>query len=234
MANPELDNLIVDHIGDLEAAANRLITLGEEVFGKIDEAADRWATMQGWSGNYDFLEINPRPRRRGTPSVLPGLWFAPQEWLMPGTPVQNMNFRAWFQLGDAVARIDHFDLVALCREGAGALGFRLMISEDFSPWRGLKPLYKTARFIDVTEQTRFVIDSGPSFFLPVQLESAVLANCLRQDDVESALTPLETAFTSIAAAMPVFDVLLKEMPRRSPAGPPTVPQNEAPLVAAAE
>jgi hypothetical protein len=209
MATPELDKLIVDHLADLDAAAIRLTDLGGEVCDKIDEAAAEWAGEKRWLGNFDFMQKRPTPRGIG-----PGLWFAPPDWLMPGTPVASLDFQAWFELKWDDTKIgDQFELTSLCGEGVQQAGFRFGFSDQLIRRRSLRALFRSASFVDLLKETPFSVDSIPSFFFPIKLDSSTLGKCFLEGDIESALVPFEEVLASIAAAKPAFDAVIAEVKR---------------------
>jgi hypothetical protein len=163
MASPELDKLIVEHLGDIDAAVKRLDALEKEIFGEIDAAAASWAEKKGWVGKFDYIADE--------------LWLAPPEWRTLGEE-DDEDFQARFQMelgtGDTAEgrpEEDYFYITRLCRLGSGEIGFRFkqkIITKG--QWR--------KRFKDLTrlaEKTAFVVDTEPSFFLPVRLEGTKLA-----------------------------------------------------------
>ena len=198
MATPELDRLIVEHLADIDAAAKRLYALQGEIFEALGAAAEDWAGKNGWLGKFDYLNEE--------------FWLAPADWRTPGTEEEDNVFQAWFQMelgaGDTDSsgkpEEDFFYLTRLCRVGSGEIGFRF--KQDLitkGQWR--------RRFRDLAgraENTAFVVDREPSFFLPVQLEGTKLAASLQEEAIEAALPPFEDILTRIIDAKPTFDAII--------------------------
>jgi hypothetical protein len=55
------------------------------------------------------------------------------------------------------------------------------------------------------------LDEEPSFFLPIKIDAATLAQSLREEDVEAALVPFDAALESLVDAKPAFNQLLQSL-----------------------
>jgi hypothetical protein len=63
----ELNALIVSNVGDLEAAAHRLLfEVQHFVTGEMDKLVKKWVSKNKWKGDCDWSES--------------GLWVAPPNW----------------------------------------------------------------------------------------------------------------------------------------------------------
>jgi hypothetical protein len=196
MSTAEIDQLIVEHLADIDAAAKQLYDIEHRVFGAMGETASEWASKNGWFGRGDFVEEE--------------LWLAPADWRTPdaGTPD---DFLAKFYLdfgandtGEWKVEEDFFYLTRLCQKNTGKIGLRFY-QDVTTQGRWRKMLKDCARCI---EKTAFAVDNQPSFFLPVRIEAAELAAALKEGSFESVLQPFEAVLRHLGDAKPAFDSVL--------------------------
>ena len=198
MALPELDKLIVEHLGDIDATAKRLWEIETQVFAAISAAANAWAKKEGWVGEFNY------PNKT--------LWLAPPEWRKMDTAVPDNLFDASFEMGygsgdtgtPGTSGQDHFLLTRLCRVGTGEFGF--IFKPDLitrAPW---KRHFKGLR--NLVEKTAFVADSDSWFFLPFRFDAVKLAESLGEESVEDALAPFEKTLAQIGEARSAFDTVI--------------------------
>jgi len=65
--------------------------------------------------------------------------------------------------------------------------------------------YSKTQFISVPA---FTLDTEPSFFLPLQIDGANLADSLKVESIDAALGPFEEALRQLIAAKPAFDKII--------------------------
>ncbi len=118
MSSPELDALIVEHLADLDRAAEGIEDIETRIFTAFGARAGVWAKSQGWSSDFDYPEggwdnwVN---------------WLAPAEWRTTDTAVEGEKFDGKFQFDGVTARKDRFVLTSLCGAGVDHLGFWFVI-----------------------------------------------------------------------------------------------------------
>ena len=209
MSSPELDGLIVEHLADLDRTAARISGIETVVFTAMGEKAETWAKKYGWVSDFDY----PEGGWFGW-----GAWVAPPDWRTADTLPTAKKFDGNFYLScgagdteDGKDGEDRFFLTRLCRVGAGQIGLRFDRPDFVKPkqWKQAVP-----RLAELVRHTRFVLDENPSFFLPVTIEAAALAQALRDEDIGAALAPFEVALEALVAAKPAFDQVLQLL--RSP------------------
>lgn len=190
----DLDALLIENLGDLEGAMERLGEVQSEVFKTLDEVIENWCQDRDWRGVFDYLEDE--------------LWVAPARWLRPGSEAE---FEAWFTLDvgagdheDERAGEDRFYLTRIVGAGAGMLRFRL--GHDFTAARG-KALIRTKAA--ELQALGFSIDGKGIAFTPVYVPQDALAKAVRDGDAEEALIGALTAVLGrLEAAAPLVDALI--------------------------
>jgi hypothetical protein len=200
MSSPDLDGLIIDHLCDIDASVKRLVELQGEVFQAVMDEAAEWARKSGWAGKFDYLGEE-------------GCWLAPPDWRVPGSMQEDDDFSAYFQMelgaGDTdneEPNEDHFYLTRLCGEGVGQIGFRFRQSVLTSKVKWKRCLKDQVEL--VTGKTAFLIDTEPSFFLAVKLDTKQLAFAVRDEDINVALDPFRKALEQLDASKKTFDKVL--------------------------
>lgn len=204
MAQPDLDGLIIEHLGDIDQAVVRTQGIETEIFTAMGEVAEKWAREVGWTSDFAYPEEGWGGWNR---------WVAPPEWRTEGTPKDEKEFDAWFQLGvgaedteSGTEGEDWFYLTRLCGAGSGQMGFRFDRHGIVKPrqWK-----QNFSRLVGIVSPTPFQADTKPSFFLPFVLSRDVLSEALRNEDPNSALRPFTDALNALLTAKPVFDKLVE-------------------------
>ncbi|MDP3488739.1 MAG: hypothetical protein Q8R71_01255 [Phenylobacterium sp.] len=188
---PELDGLLLDNLGDLEAAFKRLRHVERAVFAEVDATVEAWMRAQKsapWEGDTAYFDNE--------------LTFYPKSWLHTGDKAQTCD--AWFELefgagdnGDDLLD-DALSLTRLCRLGDGQLVFGLTQQILKVPaWK--KHLKAHA---DALHPFGFRLDDVGHLCIDVQLDNATLAQGARDGDYGEAMGPLRAVLDQIAAAEP--------------------------------
>jgi hypothetical protein len=206
MPSPELDSLIVEHLADLDRAAARIGALEDQVFTTIGDKAQQWAGQKGWKSDFDY------------PTEGWGAWeawVAPEEWRTPETLEKDNEFDAWFEFdvgdGDTLGgkeSEDWFYLTRLCRVGVGQIGFRFKHSGIIKArqWN-----QNSACLNEIVAPTKFVPAEERSFFMPISIDPRVLAQTIKDEDLDAALKPFEEALDDVLASRPHFDKLIEHL-----------------------
>jgi hypothetical protein len=200
MSSPELDQLLIEHLSDIDAATKQMHSLQSRVFQAVGEVAQEWADAERWVGKFDYIQH--------------GLWLAPEAWRAPDSDLKKDEFEAFFEMdvgeGDTHGdqpNEDVFYLTRLCGRGGGmiCLRFKQRIAGRLR-WR--KSFQENSKILSATG---FLADSGPSFFLPVQIDSTALARALLDDDIESAMAPFKAALEHLKESRPLFDTIIRSL-----------------------
>ena len=193
MTSTELDKLLIDHLADLDDAIMRVGILDAKVTAAIDGIAEEWAAQNGWVGLFNWKRE---------------IAVAPPEW----RPSED-DWRAWFSLwfghgdtGKNVGDEDRLWLTRLCRVGRGQVGFRFGEKRTDGTKERLP-----RKFIDSLRPLGFIIDEGGAYYLPFNESAAVLANAVRDGDIERGLLELRKALDVLVQARPHFDELLSSV-----------------------
>ncbi len=200
MSSPELDALIVEHLADLDRAAEGIADIEKRIFTAFGARAGAWAKSQGWSSDFDYPEggwdnwVN---------------WLAPAEWRTTDTAVEDEKFDGKFQFDGVTARKDRFVLTSLCGAGVDHLGF-WFVRPEFIRVRKWKQAFP--RLAELVKNTGFVWqDDELCFFRPVTIQPANLAQALLEEDIDAALGPFDAALESLLQARPAFDEVLRSL-----------------------
>jgi hypothetical protein len=206
MSAPELEALIVEHLADLDRAAAGVDGIEARVFAAFGEKAGVWAKKHGWISDFDYPEGGWLDW---------AAWIAPPEWRTADTAVEDDTFDGRFAIsvsgGDTESRKageDWFYLTRLCGAGVGQIGFRFRRTDFVKPkkWKQALPL-----LADLVKNTGFALDEEPSFFLPVTIQAITLAQAIREEDLEAALGPIDTALESLLHAQPALSEVLRSL-----------------------
>jgi hypothetical protein len=199
MTSPELEKLLVEHLSDIDSAVKQTKILERRVFSEIDEMIKAWAARTTWSGTFDYIDDK--------------LWLAPDDW-RSSDETDKGDFQAWFELdvaaGDTSSDApeeDCFYLTRLCGRGTGQVGFRFR-QEIASKGRWRKGFKDR---VGLVAATAFLPDAEPSFFLPMRLDSAELAEALLEQDIERALKPVERVLEQLVVAKPAFNRIIASL-----------------------
>jgi hypothetical protein len=200
VSSPELDALIVEHLADLDRAAEGIADIEKRIFTAFGARAGAWAKSQGWSSDFDYPEggwdnwVN---------------WLAPAEWRTTDTAVEDEKFDGKFQFDGVTARKDRFVLTSLCGAGVDHLGF-WFVRPEFIRVRKWKQAFP--RLAELVKNTGFVWqDDELCFFRPVTIQPANLAQALLEEDIDAALGPFDAALESLLHARPAFDEVLRSL-----------------------
>jgi hypothetical protein len=206
MAQPELDRLLINNIADLDAAAQHIINeLMPDVGKALDELADAFMRKSGWAGKADWSNE--------------GLWLAPEDWRKQGISKRKADsddFIAYFGFanrGEEEPK-EVYWLTQILGIGDRDLGLRWCRNDvKTKQWR--KAVGQQTSVIEPLRARGFEYqESEGSFFLPIHVDQAALAQAVGDESPELALAPFTNVLQSCADAKPDFDALLaatKEM-----------------------
>jgi len=184
MSSPELDKLIIDNWGDLEAARGRADEIEEVVFDAVNQGVKAWCDARGWSGKF---------------KAPASMWLAPPQWTTAhGTrPAAD----AFFQFVASDTDDDQWYLTALMGLGAGEIAFRL--KQELLSKRAWAEIVRDPD--NVARLPAFTIDDTPAFCLPLRIDQTAVVTALETADFDDALKPLVLLLDQFEAAVPVID-----------------------------
>lgn len=191
--------MIVGHLADLYRAAEGISDIEKRIFTALGLRAGEWAKNQRWFSDFDYPEDG---------------WYdwvasiAPPEWRTFDTTEKDDKFDGLFVLVLGKGNEDRFYLTSLCGAGVDQIGFRFGRPDFVKPrkWKHAVP-----RLAELVKNTGFVLDEVPSFFRPVRIQPASLAQALRDDDLDTALGPFDAALECLLRARPSFDEVLRSL-----------------------
>jgi hypothetical protein len=200
VSSPELDALIIEHLADLDRAAEGIADIEKRIFTAFGARAGVWAKSQGWSSDFDYPE--------GGWDYWDN-WLAPAEWRTADTAVEGEKFDGRFQFGGVMAGKYSFNLTSLCGAAVHHLGFWFE-RPGFVKVRKWKQAFP--RLAELVKSTGFIWqDDELSFFRPVTIQPATLAQALLEEDIDAALGPFDAALESLLHARPAFDGVLRSL-----------------------
>lgn len=191
---PELDGLLLENLGDIEAAYKRLQFVERAVFDQMGTAVEAWLPTPEWQGHFDYLGE--------------GLWVAPRHWSAAADHGEASD--AWWAFGYGAGEgragpaDDALFLTRICRVGQGSMGFAL--NQEVSGARAWKALLRENAAKLTLEGFR--LDDVGVAWLDVQLDHSMLARGARESDFEEAMSPLISALEQIKSAEPLLTELL--------------------------
>lgn len=195
MNSPELNSALVENIADLEVIAHRLDSLGEMVDQTVNELTCAWAVENDWFAQCDEDGWRLSPEEDG--------------WYNPANEDENGAYFEWAHFEEV--NEDNYFVTQLCQKGQDKVGIRF--EQDLIKRKQWKKI--VTEFSDLIADTGFVLEERKlSFFLPIKIDSEVLAAGLGDDDIEAGLRQYKDVLDQLLRAKPVFDKiisLLKEI-----------------------
>ena len=204
MADADLDVLLINNLADLDAAARRIrFALEPTIHKAMDEAIKEFREEVGWDGdeenNWDKYEC----------------WLAPTDWRKPADgsgDSHKCQFELDYGLGDdgpGEEGADAFVLTRLLGIADGRLGFRWSRNDvKKRAWRRL--VGEQSSEVGALRAKGFEYEEGEgSFYLPVQVLQAELAEAVQDETPRNALGPLREKLRALIEAKPEFDALLR-------------------------
>lgn len=191
MDTSQLDALIVEHLADLDAAANQVIRIEERIWKAMGDLMKEHSEENGWRGSFDKDDDV--------------LWLAPPEWVIEGEEI------AWFTLDLGPADQDnresdlYFDLSRLCGLGEGSLSFWFRLNAGKRQW---KPVAKA--LAENVADLGFSMTDSATFHMDCTPSQSAMAQALSDDDFEQALKPLSLALDRLPASVPAFTTMLQQ------------------------
>jgi hypothetical protein len=201
-----LDVLIVQHIGDLDAAANRLrYEIQRKVGKKINSTVEEWCDDHGWYGKFDWNEDR--------------LWLLPEGWRGAEATADDEDAIAYFNFGVRFGddldsddgSVDYFWLTRLCKQGKGTIGFSFKREAGL----GIKkkklwiPLAAEHANKGSARALGFDYEEGDgTFFKALVIDKEALAKAIEEDDFAEALKPLRDALDVLPDAVADFQPLI--------------------------
>lgn len=191
--DPELDRLILEHLGDLDATAKHIEVVEVRVWAEIAERVEQWAAGKGWIGSYDVDD---------------DIWVAPIEWQQG-----DDDPLAWFAIGygpgdrgNGVEGEAYFGLSRLAGVGEGRLCLWLGFEGvNRSVWRRV---FRLA--VEQDNTGGFVFDERDGLFVDCTPPAGLLADAVAEGQFDLAFAPLDGALEAAHAGWRVLDRLLKE------------------------
>ncbi|MCX5580792.1 hypothetical protein [Kaistia terrae] len=187
----ELDKLIVENLLDLDQAAKRVDALGDQIWKQIYETFENWAMGRGWRGSSD--EDDP--------------WVAPKNW------VADKEREAWFypdngpdDTGEGVGQEPYHALSRYVGVAGGQLCLWFGQKTGARKW---KPLAREHAQIMVTHG--FHLSDAGNFYTVCSLDARTVAAALADQQLETAMAPIEAALQRAANAEAEFTKLLAKV-----------------------
>lgn len=207
MAKPDLDALIISNLADLDVVVQRLyFEIQPNIGEKIDEMFEHFKDRENWKGKGNF-DDDWRMERD-----LP--WLAPPNWRMSDGDDDDYSFYFFLEPGQKDRRgkslgEDTFWLTRLLGLGTGTLGLRWQQEEYHkNKWKSFM-MTQAKLIIDIRERG-FTYEEGEGlFFLPIKLEISNLIAAVLEDDLDPAMSPLQSALDCLQNSRPLFDALIK-------------------------
>ena len=200
MPQPDLDRLLIQNLGDLEAASRHLETeLMPAIARAMNEKADRIFHQSGWFGiaAYDGEDI----------------WMAPHDWHTTGGA--EKDFDCWFALDTSDSKSDTVQFWLSCLLGVGPKRMGMRWAHDiFKPRAWRRYLTGQQETIARLRSRGFEFHEAlGNFFLPIRLDVEALANAVEMESPESALAPFEDGLRRCIDAVGDFEALRLAAPR---------------------
>ena len=196
MPKNEIDDLILRHLGDIEAASKRIAKiLQPEISKTLNKVVHDWAKPRGWDTGKDFDKSD--------------LWLAPPDWKATGGNKWHCQF--WLGAGEGddpnTGWEDEYWLSQLCGVGGG-----VPVGIKWEPNFGARKTQLRRFLADYVAELRglgFQYSERGSFFLvPFRIDSTSLAKALEDEALEEAMEPLKKALDQIEPAKSAFDRIL--------------------------
>lgn len=178
MPRNEIDGLIIRHLADIEAACKRIANQIEpQVNSAIDDVVKEWTDDNAWSSDGDFANNN--------------LWLAPSDWQL-NLEEGEWASRFWLYAGESGWE-DEYRLSQICGVGQGTVGIWWAYEKVDKRWKNF-----AADFVVTLRRLGFHYEeTAGSFFLPFQIDPAMLAKSVEDDAIDKAMQPLRAALAGL-------------------------------------
>lgn len=189
MDTSQLDQLIVEHLSDLDSAASQVHRIERRVWTAMARLVEAKASSLGWAGEFD---------------IDGHLWLCPPVWMVEGDAVGyfELDFGPSGQAGNEGE--PHFDLSRLCGVGGGSMAFCFRHDGGKRAW---KPVAKEGAAS--VAGLGFALDDHANFHVACTPAQAEMARALADDDFEQALQPLSNAMDRLPASVAAFTSMLQ-------------------------
>ena len=195
-----LDVLIVQHIGDLEAAQRRIVEkIDPRLLKEASAMMKKWADQLGWV--HELFDGND-----------PKICVAPEEWIKRSPGGKVGTWLVYFQLSslDADGELTpHSHLAEFLELEGGSRRKALSVFSDVlkpKEWRAV--LSNSVSEVQSLRHLGFDVDERKgTISFPVQLHSSALQQGFGVDDLDDALAPIGAALDLAAQARPHLQVL---------------------------
>ena len=190
-----LDELLVDNLQDLDAAATRIDELLDLVTGELCTHLEAWADRVGWRVNPDWDDP----------------WACPPEWMDADDSHLAWFGMDWTPSDRAVGATGetYFDLSRLL--GVSGSGLSLIFDQRISGARKKGQL--AAQEAEALKLHGFSPSNKAQFHLPCTLDPKAVTAALKVNDWTEAFEPVQQALDRALAAKPAFDRLIKNAGR---------------------
>lgn len=195
-----LGALLVEHIGDIEAAVAYVTESIDPLLWKaaaeiLTEESASW----GGTGNFD-------------PDSDTELWIMPADWATEPSLEMGYDEDAWFSfsISDAKEDADVTSLASFLGAGGKGNGTALAFEQNMlkgRKWKGVLAQHENA--VQAIREAGFLVEQREGRIeIPVILKRAELAAALTDEDTTLAFGPLRDALKRAAVAKPHFDALV--------------------------
>ena len=168
----------------------------------FDACVESFAEENDWNGEYEFASDE-------------NCWLAPKAWAT-NQGEEDLEFKAWFAI-DCIDDNDDYWTAMFCDVATqgGRAGFFFCI--DPSAFGGKNAWNACAKkipqeLISQLIELGFQNQNKGSFFLPVKLDSAALANSCSEygefTEDDDSFIPLHDALEKLKQAVPIFDKIM--------------------------
>lgn len=204
--------LILSQIGMFNEAVILFVNVVEPaLLGAVDDCVEAFAKAEQWDGLFDLADDSD-------------CRLAPAQWNV-GEESDDFDPKAWFAI-DVIKDNDDYWSALLCNQGSqgGEAGFMFGVDKGtFGKKREWNKLFSKidAAMLTKLEKLGFKIveDEGcKTFFLPIHLDAAMLAETWGKDDefsdADPCFEPVKAALETLKTAWPIFDVILNACPAK--------------------
>lgn len=203
MAQNETDlvGLLIEHVGDLEAAVFHITAEFDPVLWKTaGEVMSTEAEARNAAGNFD-------------PESDQNLWIMPADWATDPAHETSYKEDGWFafHVSEAGEGEGVTSLAAFLGVGAPDAGMVLSFAQDMLKGRKWKSvLAQNEEAVQSIRDAGFNVEQREGRIeMPVALVRGSLADALREENAAAAFGPLRDALKKAFAAKPHFDSLVK-------------------------
>lgn len=198
--DPDLVGLLIEHVGDLEAAVSQITAELDPVLWKTaGEVMSAEALARDAVGNFD-------------PESDDNLWIMPAEWAADPTHGTSYKEDGWFAFHVSEACEDEgvTSLAAFLGVGRPDAGMVLSFAQEMLKGRKWKSvLAQNEEAVQSIRDAGFNVEQREGRIeMPVVLVGGALADALREEDAAAAFDPLREALKRAFDAKPHFDALV--------------------------